>query len=153
MRSTITCKYFYMTGDCSYLMSSFFRILHMPPNCEIIVRDMKWCIYLLYRCLCKYTCCSLGQASCVYRVYEIRRSFLWTVSLTKLWCSDKSESSCGVHLDVIYYELLLRSLSLLVTWQGQKMVWTRLVEIWGWENVSILLNAFRNHLFMLIQFN
>lgn len=51
----------------------------------IINKSMKLTDCFLFRFIGKYTCSSFGQATCIYWLYEIRRSFLRTVSFTIIW--------------------------------------------------------------------
>lgn len=58
------------------------------------------------------------------------------LSWPKIWISDKGFRKWAVVLIFECYSLSICINELFLSWQEPEMVWTRLVEVWGWKNVS-----------------
>jgi hypothetical protein len=91
---------------------------------------------------CRYFECnawnSLGQAPCLHRLHEIWRSFFWLVSVYGNSSSEIGSLFFPVLSPVSVFDKLTQMLPLK---QNPQVVWTRLVEIWWWEIVSMLALA------------
>lgn len=94
-------------------------------------------------CFCRYFECnawnSLGQAPCLHRLHEIWRSFFWLVSV---YSNSFSEIGSLIFFPVLSsVSLFDKLIQMLPLKQNPQVVWTRLVEIWWWEIVSMLALA------------